>query len=94
MAEIDGSDLQRLARLSEEIRGRLAEISMILARVSGDTRIENGPVQKFIPKGVKSKNNASARSGDWMEIIAVDGVESCYGVIDGKPFAESPCGAG
>ncbi|MDV4159957.1 hypothetical protein ELI38_04240 [Rhizobium leguminosarum] len=91
MAEIDAVDLQRLVRLSEEVRGRLAEISMIVARASGNTEMENAPVRKFTAKGVKSKN-ASTRAGDWMEIIDVDGVEACYGVINGKPFAESPCG--
>ncbi|HEY0124823.1 MAG TPA: hypothetical protein VGC14_24270 [Rhizobium sp.] len=92
MAEIDAIDLQRLARLSEEIRGRLAEISMIMARVTGESQIEKAPVQKFTAKGAKNKS-ASARSGDWVEIIDVDGVEACYGVVNGKPFAESPCGA-
>ncbi|WP_028748000.1 hypothetical protein [Rhizobium mesoamericanum] len=91
MAEIDTDDIQRLARLSEEIRSRLAEVSMILARVSGDQKLEKSPVRGFTPKGVKSKS-ANQRSGDWVEIIDVDGVEACYGVINGKPFAESPCG--
>jgi hypothetical protein len=37
-----------------------------------------------------------AGAGDWMELIMVDvnggQVEVCYGVINGEPFAESPCG--
>lgn len=91
MAEISFDDIQRLARLSEEVRGRLAEISMILSRATGDPNVEKGTIRGFTPKGVKSKK-ASNRSGDWMEIMDVDGVEACYGVINGKPFAESPCG--
>jgi hypothetical protein len=27
-----------------------------------------------------------------MEIDVIDGFEVCWGVIDGHPFAESPCG--
>jgi hypothetical protein len=92
MAEILADDMQRLVRLSEEVRSRLAEISMIVARVSGDTNLEKSTVQTFTAKGAKSKDPV-ARSGDWMEIIDVDGTEACYGVMNGKPFAESPCGA-
>ncbi|KQY21680.1 MULTISPECIES: hypothetical protein [Rhizobium/Agrobacterium group] len=91
MAEIHIDDIQRLARLSEEVRGRLAEISMILSRATGEASVEKGQILKFTPKGVRNKTTSN-RSGDWMEIIDVDGVEACYGVIDGKPFAESPCG--
>ena len=88
MAEISIDDIQRLARLSEEIRGRLAEISMILSRATGDPNVEKGTIRGFTPKGVTSSN----RSGDWMEIMDVDSVEACYAVINGKPFAEIPCG--
>jgi hypothetical protein len=50
---------------------------------------------RFVP-GKKTKAR-DASSGDWGEIIEVDvngrTVEACYGEKDGKPFAESPCGA-
>lgn len=86
------SDMQRLVRLSEEIRSRLAETAMIVARLSGNAAIDGAPVRKFVSRNAKIKR-ANAGDGDWVEIIDVDGVESCYGVINGVPFAESPCGA-
>ncbi len=86
------SDMQRLVRLSEEIRSRLAETAMIVARLSGNAAIDRAPVRKFVSRNAKIKR-ANAGDGDWVEIIDVDGVESCYGVINGVPFAESPCGA-
>ncbi len=89
---IDMSDLQRLVRLSEEIRSRLAETAMIMARVTGNASLDGASVRKFISRNAKVKR-ANAGDGDWVEIIDVDGVESCYGVINGVPFAESPCGA-
>ncbi|KQV38732.1 hypothetical protein ASC96_25740 [Rhizobium sp. Root1204] len=52
MAEISIDDVQRLARLSEEVRGRLAEISMILSRATGDPNVEKGTIRGFTPKRV------------------------------------------
>lgn len=88
---MNDEDAARLARLSEEVRSRLAEIAMITSRVAGvDT--PTGHVVKFVTREAGFKKNAQAADGDWMEIGEVDGFEFCYGVIDGHPFAESPCG--
>ena len=78
----------------EEIFGkRLLELALITARTVGIEILKNGNI-RFVP-GKKTKA-MDASSGDWVEIIEVDvnggTVEACYGVIDGKPFAESPCG--
>ena len=95
MAEkLQPEDAQRMRRLSEEIRSRLLELALITARTVGMEIPKNANIQ-FVP-GAKAKA-MDASSGDWMEIIMVDvnggEVEACYGVIDGVPFAESPCGA-
>lgn len=90
--QIDAADVQRLNRLSEEVRGRLVEIAMIAARLAEDRSFRSGTARNFVPREA-GRTKANARSGDWMEVIDVDGHEVCYGSIGGKPFAESPCGA-
>ncbi|HEV7649856.1 MAG TPA: hypothetical protein VGP26_17045 [Actinophytocola sp.] len=92
--ELRSEVAQRLTRLSEEVRSRLVEIALITARASG-TDLPNSASVKFAPRPLAKDANAAA--GDWMEIIEVaadDGqtYTACYGVIDGQPFAESPCG--
>jgi hypothetical protein len=79
-----------MARLSEEVRGRLLEMAMITARTIGVT-LEDDAVLKFVPH-TRAAENQEEEEGDWMEIMEVDGEEVCYGVIGGKAFAESPCG--
>lgn len=88
MTEEDG---HRMSRLSEEVRSRLLEMALITARTVGK---QLGPdaSPKFVPHA--RTDDAEKKKGDWIEIIDVDGEEACYGVIDGVPFAESPCGAG
>jgi hypothetical protein len=85
--ELSGDDAQRLEALSEEVRSRLREIAQIVARPVGVDLHDNSLI-KFEPRDAGS----AVESGDWVEIIDVDGVEACYGVINGVPFAESPCG--
>jgi hypothetical protein len=84
-------DALRLARLSEEIRARHAEINMIIARVAG-VEPPKGRTMKHVARDAGLKKRADAAVGDWMEIDEIDGFEVCWGVIDGQPFAESPCG--
>ncbi|MFD5797930.1 hypothetical protein ACFWIO_31275 [Streptomyces diastatochromogenes] len=86
-------DMQRVDRLSEEVRGRLHEIALIISRTVGNEP-PKGRVGKFVPREAVQmvKKHANASRGDWMEIGEVDGVEYCYGEIGGQAFAESPCG--
>ena len=86
--ELTAEDAQRMARLSEEVRGRVLEMAMITARTVG-VRLGEGAVLKFVPHTRAAENQ---EEGDWMEIMEVDGEEVCYGVIGGEAFAESPCG--
>jgi hypothetical protein len=65
-------------------------MALIMARTAGKELSGNTAI-KFVPH--KMAREADASAGDWMEIGEVDGVEYCYGVIGGKAFAESPCGA-
>jgi hypothetical protein len=84
-------DVNRLRRLSEEVRGRLVEISLIIAHNTALPLKDTANIQFKPPK--VSNRVRDAGGGDWVEIGEVDGFEYCYGVIGGKPFAESPCGA-
>jgi hypothetical protein len=84
-------DGHRLRRLSEEIRGRLAEIALILTHSGGKPLPTDGSIQ-FGSAGRPMP--AMSDSGDWMEItMGKDGEEACYGVFDGEPFYENPCGS-
>ena len=95
MAKLEMEDALRLRRLADEIRGRLLESALIVTRAVGKQIPKNADI-RFVP-GTKTKV-LDASSGDWVEIITVDvngdTVEACYGVQDGVPFGESPCGAG
>lgn len=90
-AELSDEDAQRLRRLSEEVRGRLLEVALIVTRNLGLPMRPNSLVS-FVPRETDPTEDAGA--GDWMEIGEVDGVEYCYGSIGGHSFAESPCGGG
>jgi hypothetical protein len=86
-------DAYRLRRLSEEVRGRLFEIALILSRTTANVAIPKDGVVKFIPR----QASGDAGAGDWIDIIVTDDghgnpVEACYGVSGGVAFAESPCG--
>jgi hypothetical protein len=85
-------DVNRLRRLSEEIRGRLVEVALIVAH-NNALALKDTTNIKFTPPKVLNKVR-DASGGDWIEIGEVVGNEYCYGVIGGRPFAESPCGAG
>jgi hypothetical protein len=90
MREEDG---QRMLRLSEEVRSRLMEMALITARAAGK-RISDSAGLRFVPHSAGKPMDADAGAGDWVEIgEADDGSSVCYGVINGHPFAESPCGA-
>jgi hypothetical protein len=85
--KLQAEDADRMRRLSEEVRGRLLEMALITSRTVG-LELGSSAVVKFVPH----KRTKLVAGGDWMEIVDVDGVEACYGVIDGQAFAESPCG--
>jgi hypothetical protein len=87
--QLDPDDAQRMRRLTEEVRSRLLEMALIGARTVG-VELRGSAHFKFIPLTAARQADPT---GDWVEIDEVDGVEFCYGVIDGVPFAESPCGA-
>ncbi len=92
--ELPAEAAQRLTRLSEEIRARLLEVALIAAHAT-KTDLPNSSTIRFSPRPIAA--DADAGAGDWMEIIEVEAddgqvYEACYGVINGVPFAESPCG--
>ena len=93
MAELQPEDTQRMRRLSEEVRSRLHELALITSRTAGFQIPKNADV-RFVPGSKKKAMDEGG--GNWLEVITVDvngdSVEVCYGEIDGKPFAESPCG--
>jgi hypothetical protein len=90
--DLSPDDAERLNRLSEEVRGRLFETALILGRVTRQGEGRGNAVTRFVPRA-RMHDEKKKAEGDWIEIIDVDGEEACYGVIDGQPFAESPCGA-
>src|SRR5690348_5603057 len=88
--EIGAADAERLNRLSEEIRGRLAEIALILTRVSG-AKYDGEAVGRFTPRGSRVATEHSA-AHDWIEIVEIlPGFECCYGSIEGKAVLSCPC---
>jgi hypothetical protein len=88
---LEPDDAQRMHRLTEEVRSRLLEMALIGARTVG-AELRGSAHFKFVPLTAATRE-AAAAAGDWVEVDEVDGFEFCYGVQDGVPFAESPCGA-
>ena len=83
-------DAQRLNRLSEEIRGRLAEIAFIISRITGSEY--KGGVTKFIPR---EGMQAQMASGEILELVEIiPGLVCCYGSVHGETILECPCGKG
>ncbi len=90
--EVPQEDVERLDRLSEEVRGRLAEIGMIVARIAGDGRGASAVVS-FVPREAQRVAvEAAAPGGDWMEIVDTPTGNYCYGSIGGHNFMDCPCG--
>lgn len=88
--EIGAADAERLSRLSEEIRGRLAEIALIVTRVSG-ANYDGEAVGRFTPRGSRAATDHSA-AYDWIEIVEIlPGFDCCYGSIGGKTVLSCPC---
>ena len=87
--EVTQEDAQRLNRLSEEVNGRLTEIALIIARITGEA-YTGGPVRSFVPRQATS---TEAATSDWLEIVEiVPGFECCYGSIGGETVLACPCG--
>jgi hypothetical protein len=90
--ELLPEDGQRLNRLSEEIRSRLAEMSYIFGRVIG-SEFEGGAVTGF-----KTREGTSgvdfAAGYDYLELVEFLGIDGCYGSIGGQTVLEWPCGSG
>ena len=115
---LSAADADRMARLSEEVQGRLLEMSLITAPALGldlpdsvrprfvpharaesaqsaqavAAQVDGGPTDAGAPDSATSGAGSPSASGGWMEIIEIDGVTACDGVIDGQAFAVSPCG--
>jgi hypothetical protein len=92
-AQFSPVDAEKLARLTEEIRGRLEEIAHITARTLGK-RLDKGAVRKFVP------HEPAADSPTVVEVEILDeflgpGTAPCCLVVlsDGDWFVECPCGA-
>jgi hypothetical protein len=79
-----------LNRLSEEVRGRLAEMALIITRVAG-LEHTGGAVGKFVPREGTEVQKA-AGGFDWLEIVeVVPGFDCCYGSIGGQTVLSCPC---
>jgi len=87
--KLGSEDAYRLRRLSEEARSRLLEIALILAHAGAKAVPPDGSIRL---DSVRLPVPTAGGPGDWMEIVeGKDGEETCYGVIGGEPFYESPC---
>jgi dsDNA-specific endonuclease/ATPase MutS2 len=87
--QLNGEDRQRMQRLSEEVRARLTEMSLIFSRAMEVDFSE--AVLKFTPEKVDG-TDPQARRGKHIEIIcAPDGTCGCW--VDPPGICEYPCGA-
>lgn len=88
--QLNPDDRQRMQRLSEEVRARLTEMSLIFGRAM-EVDLGSDAVLKFIPEKLDG-TNPQARGGKHIEIIcAPDGSCGCW--VDPPGICEYPCGA-
>lgn len=88
--QLNPDDRQRMQRLSEEVRARLTEMSLIFSRPM-EIDLGSDAVLKFIPEKVDG-TDPHARPGKHIEIIcAPDGTCGCW--VDPPGICEYPCGA-
>jgi hypothetical protein len=90
--DVSPDDAQRLNRLSEEVNGRLTELALIIARITGEA-YTGGPIQSFVPRQPASgSGTVELASSDWLEIVEIlPGFECCYGSIGGQTVLSCPC---
>jgi hypothetical protein len=89
-------DQYRVARLYEEICGRLEELAMIGARVAGFS-LSEGTVRKFAPLEVSGELLDAGYDVDVEVVCPPEGVGPCaciYRKADGTWGWEQPCGSG
>ena len=80
-------------RLSEEVNGRLTELALIIARITGEA-YTGGPIQSFVPRQPASASGVAevAATSDWLEIVEIlPGFNCCYGSIGGETVLSCPC---
>ena len=88
------ADAERMARLSEEVRGRLEEMAHIAARAAG-IRLDKDVVRKFVPRDVTASDAPTIVDVEILDDFLGPGSRPCclVGLSDGDWFVECPCGA-
>jgi hypothetical protein len=87
--ELSTDDKQRMQRLSEEIKARLTEMSLIFSRTM-QINLGSDAILKFKPEPAAA-SDSHARPAQHIEIIcAPDGTCGCY--VDPPGICEYPCG--
>ncbi|MEV0537863.1 hypothetical protein [Kitasatospora sp. NPDC050463] len=82
------SDQERMQRRSEEIRGRLHEMALIMGRTL-EMNFESGTTLRFAP--TRSTRNAAATD---VEIVCSPDGCGCWVMFDdGTGLCEFPCGS-
>jgi hypothetical protein len=87
--ELGAEDRDRIRRLTEEVQGRLEEISLIAVRAHG-LRLDDGAVRKFVPHESQTRDEPVIVE---VEIIDFpDGGSACLVVLsDDSSWVEIPC---
>ena len=93
-ARFSAADAERMARLSEEVRGRLEEMAHIAARTAG-IRLDKNVVRKFVPRDVTASDAPTVVEVEILDDFLGPGTHPCclVALSDGDWFVECPCGA-
>ena len=98
--KLQAEDAQRVRRLTEEVRGRLEEMALIVSRALG-RNLETNAVRKFVPvtRATDEGPAAAAATSDhllYIELVGQpDGSTACVLHCPGhEVFIENPCGSG
>lgn len=92
-AQFSPADAERLARLTEEVRGRLEEMAHITARTLG-RRLDKGAVRKFVPHEVAEDSPTIVEVEILDDFLGPGTAPCCLVVLSNEDwFVECPCGA-
>ena len=97
--KLSPADAERMARLTEEVQGRLEEMAHIAARTLG-VRLSKDAVRKFVPREPVAQKTFEPHGPTVVEVEILDnflgpGTRPCCNVAlsNGDWFVECPCGS-
>lgn len=93
-SQLSRTDAERMARLSEEVRGRLEEMASIAARTLG-VKLDKDAIRKFVPHPAVLDRPTIVEVEILDDFLGPGHAACCLVALSDEDwFVECPCGAG